>query len=290
MVLHYNYPVSNSNTIRKGGDVSMFNLLHMDFYRVKRSKSVYICFLLLILATMLAYGMMWLLETPEGCEISLRIGMITPQEAVEAGSILDSIDSLVFFRQISLDTGMYNLIFGIWVMLFVCADFQSGFIKNIMALHQNRWNYIGSKVMTAWIVNGCYLGGHFLFALLMNQLFDDLVPYAGWEDVVFYLLWVWFVTAAFASLIIFISILTRSVAAGSLAAVLLGGGAVPRTLYAIMLRFHLGGWMKYSITMTCELGPEKYTSVKDLYVYAVGFGFLTLYTGLAGIVLKKKDI
>ena len=32
---------------RMEGDVSMFNLLHMDFYRVKRSKSVYICFLLL---------------------------------------------------------------------------------------------------------------------------------------------------------------------------------------------------------------------------------------------------
>ncbi|MEZ3485111.1 MAG: ABC transporter permease [Lachnospiraceae bacterium] len=268
----------------------MFNLLRMDLYRVKRSKSLYICFLLLMLATVLVYGMMWMLETPKGQEISLRIGMITPQEAAEAGSILDGIDSLGFFRQISLDGGMYNLIFGIWVMLFVCADFQSGFIKNIMAMHQNRWNYIGSKVMTAWIVDGCYLGLHFLFALLMNRLFGNLVPYAGWGDAAFYLSWVWFVTAAFASLIIFICVLTRSVAAGSLAAVLLGGGPVVMTLYKIMDMFHMGDWLEYSIYLTCAMGPQKYVSVKDLYVYAVGFGFLILYSMLAGIVLKKEDI
>lgn len=43
----------------------MFNLLSMDLYRVKRSKSVYVCFLLLAAATVLVYGIMWLLETPQ---------------------------------------------------------------------------------------------------------------------------------------------------------------------------------------------------------------------------------
>ena len=62
------------------------------------------------------------------------------------------------------------------------------------------------------------------------------------------------------------------------------GGSSPWNL------FHCGEWLKYSISMTCELGPEKYTSVKDLYVYAVGFGFLALYTLIGVIVLRRKDI
>lgn len=86
----------------------MFNLLSMDLYRVKRSKSVYVCFLLLAAATVLVYGIMWLLETPQGQEIALRIGLLVPQELTEAESILDGIDSLGFFRQICLDGGMYN--------------------------------------------------------------------------------------------------------------------------------------------------------------------------------------
>lgn len=268
----------------------MFNLLRMDLYRVKRSKSVYVCFGLLLLATVLVFGMMWLLETPQGQEISVPLGMLTPEEVKESGSILDGVDTLGFFRQICLDGGMYNLIFGIWVMLFVCADFQSGFIKNIMALHQNRWNYIGSKVLTAGIVDFGYLVLHLLFALLMNRMFGNLVPYAGWRDIVFYLSWVWLVTTAFAALIIFICILTRSVAAGSVAAVLLGGGVVVMSLYGILNMIHMGEWLKYSIYLTCAMGPQKYTSVKNLYVYVVGFGFLVLYTVIAGIVLKKKDI
>ena len=268
----------------------MFNLLRMEIYRVKRSKSFYICFGMMMLATVLVYGMMWMFDTPQGQDVALRIGMITAEEAGKVENILEGIDSLGFFRQICLDGGMYNLLFGIWVMLFVCSDFQSGFIKNIMALHQNRWNYIGSKIITAWIVDGCYLALHFLFALLMNRVFGTLVPYARWQDVLFYLSWVWFVTAAFAALLIFICVLTRSVAAGSVAAVALGSGMIVTMVYGILNMFHIGGWLKYSIYLTCAMGPQSYTSVKNLYVYAVGFGFLILYTILAGIVLKKKDI
>ena len=157
----------------------MFNLLRMDLYRVKRSKSVYICFGTLLAATVFVFGMMWLLATPQGQEISLRIGMLSANEVNESNYILEGYDSLIFYRDICLDGGAYNLIFGIWVMLFVCADFQSGFIKNVMALHQNRWNYIGSKVMTAWIVDFCYLVLNLLAVLLLNRMCGDMVPYAG---------------------------------------------------------------------------------------------------------------
>ncbi len=268
----------------------MFNLLRMDLYRVKRGKSVYVCLGLLLVITVLAFWLMWLLGTPKGQETALRIGMLTLEETAEAEGILEGIDSLGFFRQICLDGGMYNLVFGVWVMLFVCGDFQSGFIKNVLALHQNRWNYLCSKVITVCIVDFCFLVTHLLFALLMNQMFGELVPYAGWKDVLFYLSWVWFVTLAFAALIICICVLTRSVAAGSVAAVLLGGGIVVVALYGILDMFHIGEWLKYSIYLTCSMGSGRYISVRDLYVYAVGFGFLILYTVIAGIVLKKKDI
>ena len=159
-----------------------------------------------------------------------------------------------------------------------------------MALHQNRWNYIGSKVITAWIVDFCYLVFHLLFTMLMNRLFGNMLPYTGWKDIVFYISWVWFLTTAFASLTIFICILTRSVAAGSVAVVLLSSGAIVRPLCAILESLHMGDWLEYSIVITCDLGPQRLTSVKDLYVYVVGFGFLILYTMISGIVLRKKDI
>ena len=71
---------------------------------------------------------------------------------------------------------------------------------------------------------------------------------------------------------------------------LLGGGPVVMTLYKILGMFHIGEWLKYSIYMTCAMGPDRYQSVKDLYVYAVGAGFLVLYTVVTGVILKKQDI
>lgn len=268
----------------------MFNLLRMDLYRVKRSRSVYVCFGLLLIAAVLVFWMLWLIATPPGQEIAVCIGMLAPEELEESSKILEGVDSLILFRQICLDGGMYNVTFGIWVMLFVCMDFQGGFIKNIMSLHQNRWNYIGSKLMTAGIVNFCYLVLHLLFTLLMNRLFHNMVPYAGWKDILFYMSWAWLVTTAFSALILLICILTRSVAAGSAAAVLLGGGVAVMTLYGILNTFHMGEWLKYSIYLTLGMGPDKYSSIHDLYVYAVGAGFLVLYTLLAGMILKKQDI
>lgn len=268
----------------------MFHLLRMDLYRIKRSKSVYVCLGVLLIGTVMSMGLFWLLTSPQGQEIALRIGMLEVDERQEVASILDGMDILAMFRQICMDGGTYSLIFGIWVMLFVCMDFQSGFIKNIMALHQNRWGYIGSKLMAAGIVDFCYLVLYLLCVMLMNRLLGNMVSASEWGDLLFYLGWAWLLTAAFAALIILVCVLTRSVAAGALAAVFLGSGMVVSILYGLLDMFHMAGWLEHTIYMTLAMGPGHYGSVQDLYVYVTGAAFLLLYAVGAGIVLERQDI
>lgn len=268
----------------------MFNLLRMDLYRARKSKSVYVCLSLLLTATVLLLGMLWMMAAPQGQEIALRIGLLSKEELGEFSKMLNGMDSLSLFREMGLGGGGYNLLFGIWVMLFVCMDFQSGFIKNVMALYQNRWNYVGSKILTAGIVNICYLVALLIVTLLMNRLFGNLVPYAKAGDVIFYLSWAWLLTTAFAVLVIMICIMTRSVAAGSVMVVLLSSGIIVTMLYSILSTFHIGDWLEYTIYMTLSMGPIRYSAFSDLYVYVVGVGFLLFYTVIAGFVLRKQDI
>ena len=47
----------------------MFNLLRMDLYRVKRSKSVYVCLGILVFVTVFGFWLMWLLGSDEGHKI-----------------------------------------------------------------------------------------------------------------------------------------------------------------------------------------------------------------------------
>ena len=46
----------------------MFNLLRMDLYRMRRSRSAYVCLGLLFLTTLASYILLWLLATPQGQE------------------------------------------------------------------------------------------------------------------------------------------------------------------------------------------------------------------------------
>lgn len=268
----------------------MINLLRMDLYRVKRGRSLYVCFGILQIMVVMTFALLWLMATPEGQKTAVRIGMLALQDLKESAHLLEGADIIMMFRQIGMDGGMYSVVFGIWVMMFVCMDYQSGFVKNIMALHQNRWNYIGSKILTVGIVNFFYLALHFAFAVLMNWLFGNMVPYAGAADVLFYLSWAWMLTTAFAALVIFVCVWFRSVAAGTLAAVLFGGGAVVMPLYGVLNLFHAGEWLKHTIYLTLSMGPDRYAAVEDLGVYVTGAGFLVLYGVLAGAVLKKQDI
>lgn len=270
----------------------MFNLLRMDLYRMRRGKSVYVCLGILLVMTVFTLCMVWLMATPRGQETAVQLGMFTSgdMEVVAADNIMEGMDTLVMLRQISLDGGMHNLVFGIWVMLFVCMDYQSGFIKNVMAVHQNRWNYVFSKILTAGIVNLCYLIIQYLFVLLMNRLLGNMAPCSALGDVLFYLSWAWLVTTAFAALVIMVCVWTRKVAAGALTVVLLGSGTVQGPMYALLNMIHMGDWMKYTIYHTLDLGPYRYTVPADLYVYAVGVGFVVFYAAVSGIVLKKQDI
>lgn len=268
----------------------MFNLLRMDLYRIKRSKSLYICLGFLLFATLCIFSLLWLLTTPEGQTIALQIGMLIAGDVEDASNILNGIDILILFRQIGLDGGLYSVILGIWVMLFICSDYQNGFIKNIMAIYSNRWLYLASKLLAVGIVNLCYLVIQFGFTLLINYLFKNIVPYTKIKDVLFYLTWAWLLTMAFSVLIILICIYTRSIAAGSFGAILLGSGLIVVPLYQIMHLLHLGEWLKYSIYFSLSYGPNQYTSLQDLQVFIIGIVFLVLYSITAGILLKKQDI
>ena len=268
----------------------MFNLLRMDLYRVIRSKSLYVCFGILLLMVFTAFGLWYVVVSPQGLELLASLENGGNVQLTGLSKALEELDFLMLFRQICLDGGMYNLMLGIFVMLFVCADFQKGFIKNVMAFHQNRWNYVGSKLLTAAIVDACYLVGMLAVSLVLNQVLGQLVSPSPWQDLVFYMTWVWLLTTAFSALIILLCVLTRSVAVGAVAAVLLGSGLVVTLGYGLLDLLHLNGWLEYTIYLTMSMGPGHFASAGDLKVYAVGAGFLALYTVLTGIFLNKKDI
>ena len=268
----------------------MINLLRMDLYRLRKSKSVYICLAVLFGLTILSLWLTFLVATPEGQQTSLKLGMTALSEVNNTDEVLDGANSLIIFRENCMDGGLYSVIFGIVVALLICGDFNHGFAKNIMSCHRHRWKYIGSKLMAVGIVNLIYIALCLLLSTLMNFLLHNMVPYAVWTDTLFYLAWAWLLNMALAAIIILICVFTRSTAVGVLMAVLIGGGLIAAPLYSLSALFHLEGWAKYSIYFNLSYGPSCFSSVGDLKVFAVGLALMAVYSLAAAISLSKKDI
>lgn len=266
----------------------MFNLLRMDLYRLRRSRSIYICFAFLLVMSVICFWFVWMTATPQGNAFAAKLGIA--ETLMEDRLSVENYDTLVLFREIAMDGGAYSAILGILVAIFVCLDFQSGFLKNIMSLHRHRWKYVISKVITAGILSFLYLTLQYAFCLLLNVLFGHLVPFTGLSSLLFYLPNAWLNTTAFSALIIMICFFTRSSAAGVLTALLLGSGIIQTIVHGFLSLFHVDGWQNYTLYCNLVFAPSSYTGTGCLRVFAVAFVFLVLYSGIASISLTRQDI
>ncbi len=270
----------------------MFNLLRMDLYRLKRSKSLYIWLAVLMAISVLCYWMVWLINTPEGRSLAGKIDMVLTEETLtqEDLAIAENYDLLAMFRETGMDGGGFTCITGILAALFVCLDFHSGFMKNIMALHRDRWKYVASKLITAGILNFFYLAVLLAFSFLLNACFGVLVPWAGIGSIAFYMVSAWILSTAFSALFILVILLTRSSAAGVTAALLLGSGLVQLLLLNITGLFHVTKWFDYTLYANLTYAPTAYAGIGDWKGAATGLVFLVLYSVLGCAVLARQDI
>ena len=268
----------------------MLNLLRMDLYRLMRSKAFYICLGFLLTTVFLCYGMLFLVGTPKGQETAPKIGMGALVETGGDTSILDVMDFIEMIRKSCMDGGAYHLVFGILTAIFVCTDFHSGFVKNIMTLHRKRWKYVSSKLLTMGIADLFYLAVCFGFGAVMNLLFHHMVPFGEWRDILFYLSWAWLINMAFAALIIMLCVFTKNMAAGVSMAVVLSCGLVVMPLAGIAGLFNADGWFPYTLYYNMSSGPSFYSMPADLKVYAVGFVFIIVYTIASVVFVTKQDV
>jgi len=269
----------------------MLNMLRMDLYRLRKSKSVYICFAIMAAIHILCYGMVFLLGTEEGRAAAEHIGMSAVAQMSEEGeALLEGQDSLMMYRSSYMDGGMYSMILGIVIAVFICTDFQGGFVKNILTQQSVRWKYIGSKLVTVGILGAAYILLGLLMNVLLNLLFGAMVPFTDIGTQAYYFAWAWLLTTAFASLVTAVCILTRSLAAGVLAAVFMSSGVIVLPLHSLTNLFGLGGWLPYTLYYNIAYGSATYSSLGDLKIFAIGLIFFVLYAAVSMISLTKQDI
>lgn len=268
----------------------MLNLFRMNVYRLLRSKSVYICLGILVFTHVLAYLLLYVLTNPAATYFLSQNELIIGDVVADGQMELANSPFLEIFRQASIAGGAFACFAGIVSSLFICSDFSSGFIKNMVCAHENKWDYILSKICSLCLLNFVYLAVAFVTTLFFNILFAGFFSYSSLADTGFYLFTIWMLQNGFSSLILLISVLTRNIGAAITGVLILCGGVIVSLLHALLGLFGFEWLMEHTLYYSMYSLPVSPDGGYNWTACLTGLFFVFVYTLLSKIVLSKRDL
>jgi hypothetical protein len=196
------------------------------------------------------------------------------------------------FLGASMGVGAIYGLLGIIVMLFICDDYSSGFAKNVFSVHTNKRDYIISKLLTMMVACGILIGVFVLETVVFAGVTGRSLAVDNGLGLVMFLFQKWLISGAFAAIYIFINLLTRNKAIGSIAAFLIGTGGLVMGLH---LFFGIIGIDGSIITDSTIHGASSLFTVESnvltmLRVIITGTVWAALYGLLSKKVLTAKDV
>lgn len=271
----------------------MFDLLRMDLRRLARDKATYIILATFCAIMVLVCGMMALEANDALMEGAYSLGggaslTITEhtemiQDAAEAQQLLAGSSRANFFYTTFCSGGGLSVFIIILSTLFVCADFSSGFAKNIFSLRQRKAPYILSKSLTLLCaLTGFLLVGGVLLEVLFRVFRLPLAP-SPLSEYAAYFLQAWLTTAAFTVQNVFFSVWLRNAAGSMILSFVCAGGVL-----GILLDF-LGGLLGLKLAPFTLAGAVSGMGL-SAFSAVVCVVWLGIYLLLGAVTLRRKDI
>lgn len=196
----------------------MLNLINGEFYKLKKSKSFYICCGVMVVMVLFVYGMLFMVDKIQQGELENGTGgvIVTSSGAENLGkeSVFESIGILDVLQQMAGNfTAITTLIF---TSLFVIGEFGSGAVKNLVGKGHSKGSvffakYVAVEAATAVMFLLC-AAATFLFGCIfvgtgqINSIFI--------KDFIVYTLVQILMTMALNGIVVTTSEISRSVGAG----------------------------------------------------------------------------
>jgi ABC-2 type transport system permease protein len=279
----------------------------MDLYRLLKSKSAYV--ILMIIAAFMLLSVFMIENSIKVLKLENGQSNITG-ETSDAGDnsqntnlgisydgtalMKDHITLLDEFATM-ISSAILLLFTGIFTVLFVCGENNSGFIKNIVSCTKKRWYIILSKT----VVMSVFVFIELIITLLMtgigSSIFLDnfsldiswkLFQYMGLQCLLH---------LAFAVIIIMVSVLTRNSAISMIISICLCSGLGSLIIsYLSKLNIngnnvgaHLPDYLVTSNVQTLTSNPTSEISIRVILVFIIA---MLVYNLISSLVMEKRDI
>ena len=281
----------------------MLNMIKMDIYRLFKTKSVYVIWLIW---AFLLFGTTYMTsmdikaavsqeEHPQAVEqsedaepVELGISVQPPTKIGEKVTVYDMVWSNIQGKVIAL----FIVIFAV---LFSTADSNSGYIKNIGGQVRKRWGLIVSKAVAIFVFILCTMGLSVVLQAVSNGVILGYLRWGNLQDFGSYFVIQFFLHFALALICMTVAILIRNNVVTMIFAVCLCMNVLTLFYSAIDRIVHKMGYqdfclLEHLVTGKISLLPMTITQKAGCGAIAVSVAFIIGMLVFSSIVFEKRDI
>lgn len=280
----------------------MLNVIKMDFYRMFKTKSLYVIWIAMALVLIFSTYMSAdeFRDTQIQQENSQEIQEITPEdmnfgitvtlptEASEKVTVYD----MVFANIQGNAIGLFIVIFAV---IFSTADLKSGYIKNIGGQVAKRNRLVWSKGLALFVYTILTFGIFVVVQTISNRIFFGYLKFGNVGNMIQYLAVEIVLHFALALICMTIAMLIRNNVVSMTIAVCLCMNVmvmfysgIDKILKNIVSKdFHI---FNYTVTGKISLLPMNFTNKEGLAALIIGVIFIGVMSVFSSVIFEKRDI
>ena len=281
----------------------MLNMIKMDLYRMFRTKSLYVIWIvlaaILLITTSLCKTDYELLtekdamkqeQVTEPTVDNINVGMMVtlPTEPGEKVTVFD-----IFFA--NSQGKFYALFLVIFAVLFSTADISSGYIKNIGGQVGNRGSLIFSRSIALSVFTVLTMAGAFLFQAAANGIVFGELEWGNTKAILSYFVAELALHYALVLICMAIAIILKNNVISMVIAVCLSMNVMTIVYGVINSAIQKIGIQnfqiyKYTITGKLSLLPMNPSGNECLAAFGVAMVFIVIMISVSSVVFQKRDI
>ena len=281
----------------------MLNIIKMDLYRMFRTKSMYVIWIVLAAALLITTSLcktdyeslneedaMQQEQIAEPTADNINVGMMVtlPTEPGEKVTVYD-----IFFA--NSQGKFYALFLVIFAVLFSTADISSGYIKNIGGQVRNRKSLIFSRSIAIAVFTVLTMAGAFLFQAAANCIVFGELEWGNTKVILSYFVTELALHYALVLICMAIAIILKNNVISMVIAVCftmnvmtIVYGVINSAIQKIGIQnFQI---YKYTITGKLSLLPMNPSENECLAAFGVAMVFIVIMISVSSVVFQKRDI
>ena len=281
----------------------MLNIIKMDLYRMLKTKSMYVIWIvlaaILLITTSLCKTDYELLtekdamkqeQVTEPAVDNINVGMMVtlPTEPGEKVTVYD-----IFFA--NSQGKLYALLLVIFTVLFSTADISSGYIKNIGGQVGNRGSLIFSRSIALSVFTVLTMTGAFLFQAAANCIVFGKLEWGNTKAILSYFVVELALHYALVLICMAIAIILKNNVISMVIAVCLTMNVmtiVYGVVNSVIQKIGIQNFQiyKYTITGKLSLLPMNPSGNECLAAFGVAMVFIVIMISVSSVVFQKRDI